>query len=117
MGKAKDKWETMSVWQKRITILSFFGLLLTGSVERGMAAYSHFATNERADQIESMVMVVENMVVATNTERRIEWLEKQDVACSDEEKAADQSERRKINCKKWRKELDDKYKELEKLQT
>ena len=110
MGKTKDKWDAMSVWQKRIAILSFFSLLLTGSVERGMAAYNHFATNERVSKIE-------NMIVASNLERRIEWLEKQDVSCSDEEKVGDQSERRKINCKKWRKELDDKYRELEKIQS
>lgn len=110
MGKTTDKWDAMSVWQKRLTILSFFSLLLTGSAERGMAAYNHFATNERVSKIE-------NMIVASNLERRIEWLEKQDVSCSDEEKVGDQSERRKINCKKWRKELDDKYKELEKIQS
>lgn len=110
MSKAMDKWDKMGVWQKRLAILSFFSILLTGSAERGMAAYNHFATNERVSKIE-------NMIVASNLERRIEWLEKQDVACSDEEKVGHQPERRKINCKKWRKELDDKYKELEKIQS
>lgn len=110
MSKTKDKWDSMSMWQKRLAVLSFFSLLLTGSVERGMAGYNHFATNERVDQ-------VANLVAEVKVERRIEWLEKQVVTCADEEKKGNQTPGRKINCKKWNGELDRKYKELEKFQT
>ena len=101
--KVGEKIDEMGKWQKRMTILMFLGTLILIVFNFGVAAQEHFRLDDR--------------VAAIEIDKRIEWLEKQDVACESEEKEGSQTERRKINCKKWRKELDRKYKELEKLQT
>ena len=110
MGKMGDRWDLMGKWKKRALIVLFFCGLVAGGVERGAAAFKYYATTARVD-------MVENLILAINIERRIEWLEKQVVTCEDEEKKGEQSSQRKVNCKKWKKELDEKYKDLKILQT
>lgn len=110
MGKAIDKWNSFDKVTKRVIAIAAVVGILSTAASGCWAAVNHYATNTRVD-------VVANLVTEVKLERRIEWLEKQEVTCEEEKKAGDQSSRRKANCKKWSSELDRKYKELEKLQT
>lgn len=110
MGKARDKWNSFDKLTKRIIAIGAVVGILSTIASGCWASLNHYATNIRVD-------MVANLVIEVKLERRIEWLEKQEVTCEEERKIGDQSSRRKANCKKWKGELDRKYKELEKLQT
>jgi hypothetical protein len=98
----------MGKWKKGMITLGFFGGFLLIIFNFGVAAKNHFELDGR--------------VLALEIDKRVEWLEEQDSACSKEEKIEnkggdEQSDTRKRNCKRWRRELEDKYKKLKELQT
>lgn len=121
MGKARDRWNSFDKVTKRvIAVAAVIGILSTAA-SGCWAAVNHYSTNTRVTGVEYVVNLrideVGNLVAEVKLERRIEWLEKQEVTCEEEKKTGNQSARRKANCKKWSSELERKYKELEKLQT
>ena len=81
--KAGEKIDEMNKWTKRIFSLGLIGTLITVALNFGVQAQEHFTLGNR--------------VAALETNKRIDWLEKQEVACEEEKKAEGQSERRKIN--------------------
>lgn len=121
MGKARDKWNSFDKVTKRVIAVGAVVGILSTAASGCWAAVNHYATNNRLDEVvlatNTRVTEVGNLVAEVKLERRIEWLEKQEVTCEEEERAGNQSQRRKANCKKWSSELERKYTELEKLQT
>ena len=121
MGKARDKWYGFDKLTRRIITIGAVMSLLTATVSGCWAAVNHYSTNTRVTGVEYAVNMrideVGNLVAEVKLERRIEWLERQEVTFEEEEKAGNQSQRRKANCKKWSSELERKYGELKKLQT
>ena len=106
MGKIKDKIDRLSYKMKMILLVASTLTLLSATVSGCYTGFKYFASAKR-------VTTIEDRLDQNDLDRRIEFLERQYYNCKDRygadfSKAIDPWDR--ASCRKWRKELDEKYK-------